>query len=179
MTSIGVSQSVVERMKQRVRGGYETSKDETGGNQEQVRTTNKHMSVVAWGVLYAQQVGDFSPEQDITILPHVEIKHMAAEYQSDMELAGRPEKLIASPEYFYKIWRQEPALRQYVISTLKANFQRCKVCIKFALAISKSRNGKERDFFRRKRTCHLMICKDERLWYVRWFDCAAGHRSCT
>jgi hypothetical protein len=178
MAMHGMSKSLYIRMRKRVLAGALTAYDERGktdAEKEALQTAQKWMGVVAYIVHYGNINGDYMPDRDRIVLPHIDLKTWHEEYKSEMELAGFGEDQICKYEYFDKVWLQEPMLRKYEISNLKYNFQKCSICIALSTKIAKAQTDKERHDLKCQRCSHLTQCKAERVHYdVHKHEAVAG-----
>jgi hypothetical protein len=127
------------------------------------RQTCGWMSVCSWFCLYAHCNGDYMPDREKTILPHVSIVDLHAEYEADMKFYGRSG--AATYQYFVRVWAEEPLLETFEISNLKYNFEHCCKCSEYATALSKAKTACERQRIKAIRNFHLGQCKKERLQY--------------
>jgi hypothetical protein len=74
--SIGVSPSVISRLRRRVANPGQNNAYDEAGAPSSTTDSSKTASVVGWGIWYSLSCGDKSPESGKLILPHVEIKFM-------------------------------------------------------------------------------------------------------
>jgi hypothetical protein len=90
---------------------------------------------------------------------------MFNEYQEELRHIGRQEHEIAKLGTFYKVWETDPAFKCYTISSLKHNFEKCKVCVRFSIELAKAGSMAERLKWKERRAVHLLQCKGMRVWY--------------
>ena len=154
---------------ERVNTGKLTHKDSMAktGMEKVVSDTSKHGTVVGWLLWYAAECGQDCPERACVVLPHVEIKHMHSEYLAEMTFLGKDKLHVASLPTFYKVWATDPQLECYKISSLKHNFERCDTCVKFATYMTTC-HPTQREYWRNRRSKHLLLCRSERIHYGLW-----------
>jgi hypothetical protein len=162
--------SQYNKMRERVEQGLAEAYDKDNCNDGDVNGCTKGqtqtcawMGVCSWFCLYAHCNGDYMPDRDKTVLPHIDLKALHAEYKADMSYHGRSG--AASYEYFVKVWNGEPLLESFQISTLKYNFEHCDICTEHATALANAKTALERQEIKRVRALHLEQCKKERMCY--------------
>ena len=124
---------------------------------------DKTLIVIGWMLAYAEDVGDYMPHRDETIIPRRERKDEWEEFCS-----GRTPDECCTYEHFCKVAREASELQHICHARECFNFQHCKQCVNLNAEVASaaaSGNATAVAAAKAKRARHHALQRGERLRY--------------
>lgn len=162
-----VSQRTLHNMQERVQRGCKTAHDKTeeGGGGSSSREAYGRLSVVGWYQGYASVVGDYMPDEHMTITPRRDRLDEFKEYECAL---GKEDAV--SYEYFCKVVKEDPYLAHIRRARKVDKFSKCGDCVRLnakVVAAMKLGDKVAIEEAKRERRDHIDATRQERLAYYR------------
>jgi hypothetical protein len=123
---------------------------------------------VVWLHVFAKNVGDKLPDENMTVLPYKNLFSIYEEYRNDLQTAG--EQAYGKPcskAHFYRLFNKEKGSMKIRLKRSTGSFVRCTVCDAYSLALRSAKTVSQRARIKEQRKIHLDKQRKQREKYYK------------